>query len=961
MMAAFALLVVNSAYLGAVSLASHATGRPLENTFTIWMFLGHLVLGIGLAIPFLWFVVGHLRRAIGRPNRSAVRAGLATAAAGIATIVTGVLLTRIEFGGRVVTVEGPEARSWIMWLHVAAPAAMIWMFLLHRLAGPPIRWRTGAGWSALAVIGAAAMVGLHWLDPRGQDARAPRQGASYFEPSLVRTAHGEFLSAESLMRNDYCLECHADVHASWARSAHAASSFNNPMYAFSVRETRRRAFEREGSVKDANFCAGCHDPVPFLSGAFEDTRWDDPDYDAAHDPMGSASITCVACHAITEVGVRGNADFTIAEPAPYPFESADGGIGAWLNRQLVKARPSLHARTYLKPEVHRSAEFCSTCHKVFLPEPLNDYRWMRGQNHYDSFRLSGWSGVGVQSWRWPPRAESNCNGCHMPAHPSGDFGSKPRGPDGTLASLSHSFAAANTAIPTLADLPDAERTVAECEALLEKSMRVDIIGVRRGGAVDGRLVVSPSESGALQPSAPHVLEVVVRNLAVGHTFTEGTADSNEVWLEVTVSDAQGRVLAQSGAMSPEGEVDPWSKYLNSFVIDRDGYRIERRNVQDIFVTLYSNQVPAGAADVTHYSFATPAEDGPITVRATLKYRKFDATYWREVYGGDRRIDLPVTAVAQAERVIHVGASVEGASVEGAGVVGAGVVGAGVRSGSRAEADSDAAAVPDGPSARTSDGAPTGPSTAERWYDYGIALFRQGERGTIKGDLRQADDAFSAAAAHATGDSSDLSGAAMLGRARTALKEGRLDDARAHLIAASSATVPAWPWAVRYWSGVLNRQNGALDEAIADLEAVLASAFPSATERGFDFSRDERVAVSLGETLLERARRDRVAAESEQVVRARVHSDCERAKALADRALAADPESVSAWYLLAQASSELGDTAAADRAMQEHDRYRVDDNARDRAIRLARERYPAAARAADPITLYTLSPVADPLP
>jgi tetratricopeptide (TPR) repeat protein len=167
--------------------------------------------------------------------------------------------------------------------------------------------------------------------------------------------------------------------------------------------------------------------------------------------------------------------------------------------------------------------------------------------------------------------------------------------------------------------------------------------------------------------------------------------------------------------------------------------------------------------------------------------------------------------------------------------------------------------------------------------------------------------------------------------------------------------------VRYWSGVLNRQNGALDEAIADFDAVLASAFPSAAERGFDFSRDERVAVSLGETLLERARRDRVVAESDESVRARTRQDAERARTLAERALAADPESVSAWYLLAQASTELGDTATADRAMREHGRYRVDDNARDRAIRLARERYPAAARAADPITLYTLSPVADPVP
>ena len=48
-------------------------------------------------------------------------------------------------------------------------------------------------------------------------------------------------------------------------------------------------------------------------------------------------------------------------------------------------------RTFLKP-LHRSAEFCGTCHKVHLPAELNGYKWLRGQNHYDSFLLSGVSG-----------------------------------------------------------------------------------------------------------------------------------------------------------------------------------------------------------------------------------------------------------------------------------------------------------------------------------------------------------------------------------------------------------------------------------------------------------------------------------------------------------------------------------------------------------------------------------------
>ncbi|MEZ5948951.1 MAG: hypothetical protein R3C12_07010 [Planctomycetaceae bacterium] len=90
----------------------------------------------------------------------------------------------------------------------------------------------------------------------------------------------------------------------------------------------------------------------------------------------------------------------------------------WVSRQLIKAKPSLHKQTYLKP-LHQTAEFCSVCHKVHLPKALNDYKdFLRGQNHYDSFLLSGVSGHGSRSFYYPEIAQQNCNGCHMPAQPS---------------------------------------------------------------------------------------------------------------------------------------------------------------------------------------------------------------------------------------------------------------------------------------------------------------------------------------------------------------------------------------------------------------------------------------------------------------------------------------------------------------------------------------------------------------
>ena len=57
----------------------------------------------------------------------------------------------------------------------------------------------------------------------------------------------------------------------------------------------------------------------------------------------------------------------------YPFAYSDNPVLQWVNNQLVKAKPSFHKKTFLK-DVHRSAEFCSTCHKVHLPMEVTNYK-----------------------------------------------------------------------------------------------------------------------------------------------------------------------------------------------------------------------------------------------------------------------------------------------------------------------------------------------------------------------------------------------------------------------------------------------------------------------------------------------------------------------------------------------------------------------------------------------------------
>jgi tetratricopeptide (TPR) repeat protein len=885
----FSLLVINSVYLGGVTFLEWLRGETFQGYFYQLMFLGHLVLGLLLILPFVLYGAGHLRNARGSPNRRAARVGYGLFATGLALLLSGLVLTR---GIPVIEIRHPGGRTLAYWLHVLTPLVAAWLFVLHRLAGRRIDWRFGAGVAAAAAVVSAVAIGLQMQDPRRWNAVGPAEGEAYFLPSLARTASGKFIPARALMQDDYCAECHEDVHDGWSRSVHRFASFNNPAYLFSVRNTREFALERDGNVRAARFCAGCHDLVPFFAGAF-----DDPDFDDVNHPTAQAGITCSGCHAITHVNSRiGNASYTIEEPLHYPFRYSDGEFLQWVNRTLVKAKPAFHRKTFLKP-LHRTPEFCGTCHKVHLPETLNGYRWLRGQNHYDSFLLSGVSGHGVTSFYYPDAAQPNCNGCHMPHRPSEDFGARDLDGTGTLAVHEHQFAAANTAVPLMVGLPP--DAIEPHRAFLDGALRIDLFGLREGGTTAGRLLAPLRPAlPALEPGRVYLLEAVLRTLKLGHLFTQGTADSNEVWVEVVVTDGD-RVIGRSGAMDPaDGSVDPWSHFVNAWVIDRDGRRIDRRNAENIFTTLYNNQIPPGAADVVHYRLAVPEDvTGPLTVEVSLKYRKFDTTYLRLIRGeAFTRNDLPVTVIATDRLTLPVAGRAP------------------------APAASDTA-VP----------------AWVRWNDYGIGLLRKGGAG----ELRQAEEAFTAVERLGRADGP-------LNLARVYLREGRLDEAAGALGRAVAFDPPAAPWSVTWFKAQLDRQNGYLDEAIAGFRELVETRFNEARARGFDFGRDYRLLNALADTLFERSNLARGAGDE-----AGRQAFLAEARQAYEAALDLDPENATALWGLAQIAALAGDAEAAARLRALHARYKPDDNARDRAVALARRANPAANHAAEDVVIYDL--------
>ncbi len=731
-----ALLGANAAYLASITWLEWVTGRTYQNYFYQYMFLVHLLMGLALILPFLVFGGLHMWAARNRRNRWAVRVGYALFAVSIVVLLSGVLLMRV--GG--FDLKQPLARTIVYWLHVLCPMAAAWLYWLHRLAGPRIKWRVGLGY--LASVGAVVlgMILLHAQDPRRWFAEGPESGAKYFEPSLARTATGDFIPSAALMNDQYCLKCHADVHSQWSDSVHRFSSFNNAPYLASISETRQVALRRDGNVQAARWCAGCHDPVPFFSGAF-----DDPEFDMLNHETARAGITCSVCHSITHVNsVRGNADYTIEEPLHYPFAYSSNPLLQWINNQLVKAKPSFHKKTFLKPFM-KTSEYCSTCHKVHLPAELTHYKeFLRGQNHYDSYLLSGVSGHSARSFYYPPRAETNCNRCHMPLVASDDFGAATFDKSTELSVHDHMFPSANSGIAWLRDRAD---VTAKHERYLRGVMRVDLFGVREGGEIDGRLLAPlRPEVPELQPGRRYLLETVVRTLKMGHLFTQGTVDSNEVWLDVTLSSA-GKVIGRSGAIDPTrgNEVDPGAHFVNVFMLDKSGNRIDRRNAQDIFTPLYNHQIPPGAGQTVHYLLEVPADvSAPITVEVRLRYRKFDQRYMDFVARTNAELGNRIRGYEPGKPYVNelpvMTLAVDQVTFPVAGV-------------------NEAVENP----------LPQHPIW-QRWNDYGIGLLLKG-----KAELRQATEAFTHVESLERWDGP-------LNLARVYNAEGRLDDAVAALAA-----------------------------------------------------------------------------------------------------------------------------------------------------------------------------------
>jgi Flp pilus assembly protein TadD len=863
----------------------------------------HVVAGIVATVWLLVLLVRSWR--LGEPL---VRGGMVIlflgAMPGLALIYTGALRAEwplvyvhlgLSFlGAGLIAAARMGGRGWLP-RHAIVRVVMV-LAVLAALA-PAARYLRETRWTRHARIENPT------LPPLDMNGEGDGPAGSFF-PSSAQVYGGEKIPSRFFMESDSCKRCHEDIYNQWNSSAHHFSSFNNQWYRKSIEYMQDTI-----GTKPSKWCGGCHDPAVLYAG-----KMDTPIKQIVHNPEAQAGLGCMMCHSIADVkSTMGQGDFYLEYPKLHELAASKNPVVRTLHDFMVKLNPEPHRRVFLKPFMkQQTAEFCSSCHKVHLDVPVNNYRWFRGFNDYDNWQASGVSGQGARSFYYPPKPQQ-CADCHMPLELSNDMGNV----NGKVHS--HRFPGANTALPTANE--DAKQLKAIQNFLTSGALTVDIFALSpatapvKGGVATQREIattfavgeeaetkITPASNGPAVPVTaplnrvqPAVrrgdtvrVDVVVRTKRIGHFFPGGTVDAFDTWLELKGVDDKGQTIFWSGMVADDGKgpVEKGAHFYRSLQVDKHGNPINKRNAWSTRAVVYVRLIPPGAADTVHFRMKVPEKTGSkITLTARLRYRKFSWFGTQFAFAGEpakeqddsqKKSEVAPSAPVTADyddRKFTFTQSLRGISA-------------------KEEKTPDLPITTVAENEVAVDVLPASaplpqPKTQllkedwQRWNDYGIGLF-------LQGDLKAAQAAFEKVTEV---DPQNPDGWVNIGRA--ALQEGDL--ARARTVLEKALALNPKLASTNFFYGSMLKSAGDYDQAAAHFRVALDQ-----------YPHDRVVLNNLGRVLfLQRNYADAV-------------------KVL-QQALAVDPEDLQAHYNLMLCYNGLGDEKMSKEHQARYLRFKADES------------------------------------
>ncbi len=499
---------------------------------------------------------------------------------------------------------------------------------MPRTCAPPI-YPTALSLVPLLLLGLLSLLATAAIaDTAAASANAQTDGPAAaddraFPPTYIAVEGHRELTPEDWTDPRLCGQCHTYQYEGWNGSMHS-NAFKDPVY------QALWALAEKADPSMRNHCGGCHSPIAVSTGTIEF----DPDlglhggFTAA--PIAEMGVSCDVCHTMsgsnmqkTAVLEHGNSSY-ILDP------------GQTKRATVADAKSTYHETA--ESDHHAKSDFCGNCHNIF--HPTNNFPVERT---YDEWKYSVYAQNDIQ-----------CQDCHMvPVAIANRVADEMKPPEALdepalegFVGLGgpwrkvvhkHGFVGGNAVV-----------TAALNEAATDSDRPEDL---GRGSNVDeavARLqsVASLELSVSAQDGPLTRARVRVNNDRAGHHLPTSLTEVREVWLEVVVTDDQGRELLRNGSLDAHNDLPADTVVFNAHAVDKDGnpthmpWEIVR--FSDV------NTIPPKGHKDADYWFNVPDDAESVQVTVRLHYRSFGQHLADELLG-EGAVTVPSVEMAMLEQ------------------------------------------------------------------------------------------------------------------------------------------------------------------------------------------------------------------------------------------------------------------------------------------------------------------------
>jgi len=329
----------------------------------------------------------------------------------------------------------------------------------------------------------------------------------------VIAAPAKKFDLDRFIEPDTCGGCHWEIQEQWTHSMHNLSH-KDPVYN-RVAKFLRQGLTRTGEIEEAESCVKCHTPVGVITG-FPEKLSDDL---SKTPPIATEGIQCDYCHSAVDTTRMYN-NGLVLEPG---HGEDDPGVK---QGPFDDCEPDFHEAAFSK--LHQSSAICGTCHNVKHVAFKTDL-----ETTYTEWEQSPYNDP-------DPEKSITCQGCHMyqrPGIPATGSTDRPKNPGSATEDsverphiFTHYFVGANTGV------------TGEFGGKDKQDMAVE------------RLQNAAQISLNTEKLAKKQLDVVVTNSGAGHSIPTGVGDLRQVWLEISIKDADQNFVFQSGFLDKKNEL-----------------------------------------------------------------------------------------------------------------------------------------------------------------------------------------------------------------------------------------------------------------------------------------------------------------------------------------------------------------------------------------------------------------------